>query len=258
MLPYLKAVGTRDEVEAFNTLARILVAWPFRLWHPYTYSTLQHLSMLLGPFTELPKQSREQVRATLNDLVVAWALGLTGYEFSPRTSYAKRGRTLSLFPALDELRGPSPPPEAWKQLRWASKFVEVIEELKARLAKAVRWRYLRNQYRKASAAYKPFFVEEAAEALQIVFVQYVRDRNQTAWPPPTPEETKAIAKKALSAPLGRNPTDTAAYEFLSLYPLGAGDHDMKLTPSLIRSTLSTLSKRGISPNFRSHSRKKSN
>ena len=55
MLPYLKAVGTGDELKALQTLASILVVWPFRLWHPYAYSTLQHLSMLLSPFTELPK-----------------------------------------------------------------------------------------------------------------------------------------------------------------------------------------------------------
>ena len=152
----------------------------------------------------------------------------------------------------------SPTPEAVEQHQLASKFVRCIEDLKDRLARAVRWRDLRNQYREASTAGKPIVVEEAAETLRSVFVQYLREWNQFACPAPSPDETKVIAKKALSAPLGRNPNDTAAYEFMSLYPLRVGDHDMKLTPSLIKNTLSTLAKRGIALSLRSRSKKNPN
>ena len=85
-----------------------------------------------------------------------------------------------------------------------------------------------------------------------MFTEVLRDWNQSA-APPSVDETKVIAKRALSAPHGRNPNDTAAYEFLALYPLIVSGHGMKLTPSLIRNSLSTLAKRGIPPKLRSRS-----
>jgi len=265
MLPYLEAVGRGDEPKALQTLTTILTESPFCLWHPYTQSTVLHLFILFSQFMERPKEFRDQVNATLNNFVVGWAFGLTGRVFSVRRSYAKRGRTMSLFPDLDERDGAFLTPEASEQHRLAREFVECVKDLKTRLAEAIRWRDLRNQYREASTAGKPVVVEETAEALQSVFVKYLRDWKRLTYPPPSPDETKAIAKKALSGRLGRNPNDDAAYEFLSGYLLTVGDYDMKLTPSLIKNTMSTLSKRwdprrsiGIPPNLRSPSKKKRN
>src|SRR5262249_40744961 len=160
------------------------------------------------------------------DFVVAWGYGITGRDISVRQSYTKRGQTPQLFPALDDLDGSFLTPEAVEQRREARRFGEYVEALKNALADRIRWRELRNDYRESLAEGKKIALETAAETLRKVFLETLRVWNQSV-APPSLDDVRVIARKALTVQRGRNPNDTAAYELLALYPVVISGRDMK-------------------------------
>ncbi len=251
MLPYLEAVAAGDEPEALHALANILAASPLRLWHPYTQSTISHLFMLFAKFACLPKAFRDQVNAALDLFVIAWGYGLTGRDVSVRTYYAKRGQTPLLFPALDERDGPFLTPEAVDQrqearqfAREARQFARYLDDLKTTLARRIRWKELRNDFRDSRPEGQQILVEDTATALRAAFEEFLRTSGQSAGVPPA-DECRRIARIALSVRSGRNPSETAAYELLPLYPVILGGQCRMVAAKLIKNTLDTLAKYGI-------------
>jgi hypothetical protein len=235
ILPYLDAVAQGDEEGAIGTLAwQVLAPWPDRIHHEYARWQLTHLQAY-GWHYDPPREFCQRADAELQDLVKAWAFGVTGRWIEMKSSHRRRGQTPLLFPYIDG-------PHEAMQIRAAENFVRLYDDLIAQL-KQVSWKSYRNDYRGARSEGQEALVAEVADELKPA-LQHFEHRWRTGELPPD-GVLQAMVRKALRVPKGRNPSETFADEYFGRAEFLIEEKVLRASPSLIRSTRRTLAKRGI-------------
>jgi len=239
--PYLAAVAEGKEEEAIGNLAHALACAPTRLWHPYAQSQLLHLFFrCLNP--DLPGEFRDRANSAIVNLIEAWCIGM-GYVVEVKRTASRRGQTPNLFPLIDEREGLLSTPEATEERRAASNFIALYKDLVARL-KRIRWKHHRNEYRAARPAGKSFVIGDAISELKPVLQQLERDHGLPGTLPPV-GRLEEMVRQVLAVKKGRNPREQFAYEYLGEFDFVIGGVERPTTPSLIKSTIRTLARRGI-------------
>jgi hypothetical protein len=236
--PFLKAVTQGNDAQALAALRFLLWNNPYLLEHPYVWVQFRRLFTLFHPlYPEMTDQAQEQ----LVKLIQAWAEGMTlGRQVTIRkTSRGRKGQKPELFPHIDEKEGWLATPRALKELYDAAEFLRAYEDLMGRLA-SVRWRSLRRRYSQNRAA----AVYDLADAIARIFEEFKRSWKITTETPQ--DRVQDIARAGLSVPAGRNPRHKVACALLATLPwYNLAGHPLKLRPTLVKSTVETLRKRGI-------------
>jgi hypothetical protein len=245
ILRFLETLYQSGERAALARLAILLRFFPLMLGHPYIWGIIGNLYSGSWMSDEANQASFEW----LIELANAWAEGMTlGYRVTiTEPGRGRRGRTPDLFPHLDDRDGWLRTEEASKEYSDALHFWRVYEDLTARLEARVRWKTERQQYRKRLNAQQPtaYLVREQAEKIAQVFDQFKRNWKITG--NPLPEEVlRKIIQAGLEVRKGGNPRHTVACRLLATLTWWTiQGQPMKLTPSLVESTLETLRKYGI-------------
>jgi len=239
--PYLEAVAAGKEQEAIGNLAAALAWSPQRLWHPYAQSQFLHLNRW-GAHPDVPRAFRDRANNALVNLIESWCIGM-GYEVEVKRSPSRRGQTPTLFPRIDEREGLHLTAEAVNERHAAGNFVRLYNDLVAHLKK-IRWKHHRNEYRAARVAGKSFVIGDVVGELKPVLQQLERDHGLPGTLPPV-GRLEAMVQKVLAVKKGRNPREQFAYEYLGESHFVIGGVERRTSPSLIKSTIRTLARRGI-------------
>ncbi len=245
ILLFLETLHESGERQALTRLARLLRNYPLILAHPYAWGIIRNLYSGTWPSDEANQASFEW----LTELVKAWAEGMTvGYRVTiTNPGRGRRGRTPELFPHLDDREGWLPTDEAGKEYRDALQFQRVYKDLMARLEACVRWKTARQKYRKDLKTQQPtaHLVRDAAGKVAQAFEQFKRDWKIVSNSLPE-EALRKIVQAGLEVRQGGNPRHKVACGLLAtLTWWNIQGQAIKLTSSLVESTLDTLRKYGI-------------
>jgi hypothetical protein len=229
---------------ALAKLARLLRTYPMLLGHPYVWGLFSKLYYFATPYEEYNAYAQDQ----LVDLVKAWAEGMTsGYQVSITRPNAGRGQSPQLFPHLGDADGWLPSEDANEDQRDAVVFRWAYDDLMARLKPCRPWRRDLHEFRDLHSEQRDPapLVQEVAEDVARVFERFQQDwRISTR--PLAPTTLRGIVQRGLAVPKGRNPRHAMTCALLAtLRWMNHRGHMIKLTPSLMDSTLETLRKYGI-------------
>jgi hypothetical protein len=244
LLRLLETLNESGEPAALTELADRLSGHPMLLGHPLVWDLFRALYSFASPHEAYNTYADEW----LIKLVKAWAEGITsGYDVVITRPSAGRGQSQQLFPHLREMDGWWPSTEADEDYSDAVVFRWAYDDLLARLKPCRRWRRdlrdhrdMHKQERDTTA-----LLEEIAEDVDRVFQDF-----KQAWtistPPLAPTTLQRIVQKVLAGRKGRNPLHELTCALLATFRwVNRHGEPLKLTPSLVDSTLDTLRKRGI-------------
>jgi hypothetical protein len=245
ILHFLETLHESGERQALARLAGLLHSFPLMLAHPYVWGVIDNLYTGVWPSDNANRTPFEW----LIELVKAWAEGMTtGYRVTiTNPGRGRRGRTPELFPHIDDREGWLRTEEASREYSDALHIRRVYEDLTARLEACVRWKTERQKYRKRLNTQQPtaHLLREQAEKIGQAFEQFKRDWKIAS--SPLPEEVlHTIVQAGIEVRSGGNPRHTVACGLLAtLTSWNLQGQIIKLTPSLVESTLDTLRKYGI-------------
>ena len=245
ILRFLETLHESGERQALAKLARLLRNYPLILAHPYIWGIICHVCSGTWPSADLNKAAHEW----LIKLVTAWSEGMTlGYRVTiTNPGRGRRGRTPELFPHLYDREGWFATDEAAREYVDALQFQRVYEDLMSRLEVCVRWKTVPHRYRTALKAQLPtaHLVREQAEKIGQAF-EHCKSNWKIVHKPLSQEVLHKIVQVGLEVRKGGNPRHTVACGLLAtLTWCNLQGKAMKLTPSLVESTLDTLRACGI-------------
>jgi hypothetical protein len=244
ILRFLETLNEAGEPAALTKLTGLLRIYPMLLMHPFVWNLFSNLYHFARPHEEYNAYAQDR----LVELVKAWAEGMTfGYQVSITRPNAGRGQSPQLFPHLGDRDGWLPSEEANEDERDAIVFRWAYDDLMARLKPCRPWRRDLHEFRDLHAQQRDLapLVQEVAEDIGRVLESFQQDwRSSTR--PLAASTLQRIVHQGLAVPKGRNPRHTMSCALLAtLRWMNHRGHTIKLTPSLIDSTLETLRKYGI-------------
>jgi hypothetical protein len=242
-------VTDADETKALHTLERLLLRKPNLLAHPYVWDVFRHL---YGVFSPADPALPGRARRWLCTLVKAWATSVTlgGVTVTLKDKPERsRGQSPQIFPHLDDRDGWLPTKQAHAEIRDAIAFQRHHSDLKDALAHCINWRAVPGQYDrridKNDYAGAEVVLREVASAVSPVFQSFKLQKNLEG-KPITDAKLVEVVRDAFDVRPGGNPRHRLACGlFATLVWTTVEGQELKLTQSLVESTLETLAKHRI-------------
>ena len=249
---FFQAVGEGRDTDAILGLRQLLLLNPFFIHDPVAAEVVRHL------FTVFTHQEGEaadtfmrSAEGHLDQLAIAWASAITrGRVVLKSHSVPKRstsGRAPSLFPFLDENRGWEPTARSLVAHSDASRLVSLYRDLLERL-KTVPWRDIAPKVRRRRenrAALGAFLEQKALPDLVLrVFQGFLSAQGVATRRSVGRDDIKSALNTTLTR-RDRHRERTAEALLALLHLRDYAGRVLALDSSLVRSTLSTLRRRGF-------------